>query len=48
MVEFNIWEAFAVIGLTHDIETKPDGLLFDKGTFRQICGFVELWERNAH
>jgi hypothetical protein len=46
-VEANIWEAFAVIGFTYDIEKTPYGLLFDEEKFRQCRGFVELWERNT-
>jgi hypothetical protein len=47
LIEVNIWGAFVVIGLTHNIEQMPYGLLFDEEKFWQSRGFVELWERNA-
>jgi hypothetical protein len=46
MVELNIWEAFAAICFTHDIEQMPYGLLFDEQKFRQSHGFVEFWQLN--
>jgi hypothetical protein len=46
-IEINLWEAFAAIGFTHDIEQSPYGLLFDEEKLRQSPGFMELWERDT-
>jgi hypothetical protein len=43
----NIWDAFAAIGLTHDITQDPCGLIFDQEKFRQSPEFLELWQRDA-
>jgi hypothetical protein len=34
MVEANLWDTFAAIGFTHEIEQNPYGLLFDREKFR--------------
>jgi hypothetical protein len=47
MIEVNIWKAFEAIGLTHDIEKSPYGLLFNEEKPRQSPGFAELWERDT-
>jgi hypothetical protein len=47
MIDVNRWEAFRVIGSTHDIYQIPSGLFFDKEKFRQSPGFIELCRHNA-
>jgi hypothetical protein len=47
MIEINIWEAFAAIWFTHDIEQSPYGLLFDEEKLRRSPGFIDLWERDT-
>jgi hypothetical protein len=47
MVQVNIWGAFSAICFSYDISHEPYKLLFDEEKFRQIRGFLELWERDV-
>jgi hypothetical protein len=42
MIDVNIWEAFRVLGSTHDIYQIPYRLFFDEGKVRQSRGFIEF------
>jgi hypothetical protein len=46
IIELHIWEAFAAIGFTPDIEQSPCGLLLDEQKRRQSPGLMELWEND--